>query len=384
METKIILFTKKSKKALAVVTALNPHNAGMYSVDLAAQQFLTGLNFSPILFRGQSRKGRRSERFGAQRFIRVRNTQALLKTDGVIYWGDFTTSPLFAAQDYTKREIEYGRCIDAESAFRQWGQIFLLSDAEHRTTKVASVGQNFLSLEDQLSHLKPTDRQLLETCYKNNFDLAFPRDPQSTKEFQRVVKGGHTRVQPGMDAAFLLDHATLFPELSSITPGGSFGYVFGRSGFNRRAFVERVNNTTGLTPVDLSQWLNLDRRKAHRQYRHLLRQISSSRFIVTDLYHAAINALALGVPVLGLGMMCSTQTDTLSDLKKKLLFETLDLSNFYVELSGPYLNTDTAVEKFDQIITECITGFEKYREGLEEKRNDFRNRLTAELCELML
>lgn len=67
---------KKSKKPLAVVTALNPSNAGMYSVDLAAEQFLQSLGFDPVLFRGQTRKGRRRERFGAQRFRAVPNEKS--------------------------------------------------------------------------------------------------------------------------------------------------------------------------------------------------------------------------------------------------------------------------------------------------------------------
>jgi hypothetical protein len=307
-----------------------------------------------------------------------------MNIDGVIYWGDFTTSPLFAIQDYARREIEYGRCIDVEAAFLKWNQHFLLSDVTHRTTKVASVGQNFLSLEEQLSYLNTTDRLCVETCYQNNFDLVFPRDPQSTEEFQRVTNGDHKRVQLGMDAAFLLDHAALFPELASITPGANFGYLFGRSGFDQRAFVERVQNETGLLPLDLSKWLKLDRRKAHRQYRQLLMQIASSRFIVTDLYHATINSLALGVPVLGVGKKCNAQTDTLSDLKKKILFESLGLDHFYVELAGPDLDTDIAAAQFDQSLTNCLMGFGKHRKFIEGKRSDFRNRLSDGLRELIL
>ncbi|MBD3822493.1 MAG: polysaccharide pyruvyl transferase family protein [Thiotrichales bacterium] len=375
---------KKSKKPLAVVTALNPSNAGMYSVDLAAEQFLQSLGFDPILFRGQTRKGRRRERFGAQRFRAVPNEKALLDAGGIVYWGDFTTSPLFALQDYASREVESGRCADVEAAFRVWSKKFLLADVKNRSAKVASIGQNFLGLETQISQMPAEDRKLLEICYRNNFDLVCPRDPLSTAEFKSVASGANSRVELGMDAAFLLDHEALFPELSSVTPASSFGYLFGRSDLNERAFVERVEADTGLTPINLAQWLKLNRRKGHSQYRRLLLSIASSRFVITDLYHASINSLALGVPVLGLGKISHAQIGTLSDLKKKILFCALGLDDFYLELTGPELDSELVNEKFSHALANCLSGFEHHRETVMTKRADFRSRLSVVLSELML
>lgn len=378
-ETLTMWGRRAKTKSIAVVTALNPRNAGMYSVDLAAEQFLGGLGFETILLRGQTPKARRRDRFGIQQFQRLDDPEMLLRTSALVYWGDFTTSPLFAFNDFARRDIDQGAAANPDQAFERWCRLFLLHGSDRKNTKVASVGQNFLSLGSELSRLNLGQRRRLEDCYRLNFDFLFPRDPISTEEIRSVTSGANLTVEEGMDAAFLLQQDILFPELADRKQDDSFTYVFGRSGLNAQALVKRTEAMTGLRPVELKGWLDLDPAAAHRQYGEMLGRIASSRFLLTDVYHCSINALSMGKPVLGLGVGSQSQSTTLSDLKKAILFRSLQMEGHYVDYARPAFDDHCAQKRFSDALDFCLTDFSLRAQNIANRKLSFRQRLETAL-----
>ncbi len=319
---------RTSNPRVSVVTALNPRNAGMYTVDLAASQFLTRIGLAPVLFRGQTRKRRHRETFGVQTFRRLDTSRQLTDNKRVLYWGDFTTSPLFALQEFTRREIDQGGCADQTDALQKWLDLFLLSRSDKSQARVASIGQNFLSLRHQIASLDTGTRNIIGRCYSENFDLVMPRDPVSTEEFSAVSSHSSANLVQGMDCAFLLEHERQFPKLSKDKRNQSFCYAFGRSGLDGNQIVNLVEARTKMKGIALDDWLNLDPKYAHRQVQTLLEKIASSRFIVTDLYHVCINSLSLGTPVLGLGRHSELSIRNLVRLQEAITFQVTGTGRF--------------------------------------------------------
>lgn len=367
--------SRKLRPSIVVVTALNPRNAGMYSVDLAAEQFLGDIGFDTDLLRGQTRKARQKERFGSQTFRLLQNVPMLLRTSRLMYWGDFTTSPLFGSQEYAKREIDQRGSVNQDAAFDKWSRLFLLRGTDRGKTKVSSIGQNFLSLNEEIDRLETDLRQSIRNCYQQNFDFVVPRDPISAKEFRAVAPGGDIFIEEGLDAAFLLDQSRLFPALENIKKKDTFVFLFGRSGLNSETLVRKVATLTGLEPIDLSGWLNLDPATAHQRYGTLLTKIVSSRFVMTDVYHCSINALSLGIPVLGMGLDSQKQSNTLSDLKKSILFQSLDLSEYYITLSDAGLTDAMDQGLFSETVLLCLDNFNTQAEQIRLRKLLFRENL---------
>lgn len=363
----------------------------MYSVDLAAVDFLSrnGVDFDLFTSHTFPRRGRyrllpwgidighqRRAKFGELTFNRLSDISQLYSYTHVFYWGDFTPNPIYGYEDFQRWE----RRRDVRSTKRQsldrWARLFNLSGGAIPPLTIA-VGNNF-------QHDYSTETDLYGKYIKNlgsNFDIILPRDSFSVDNLKNCLQiPERSKVLPGIDPAFLLkDNAIDGNELKSDV----FSYRFARSQLPpSQHYVLELEKTTGYKGVHLSHWDRLDASDAHPTFMRYIADIRRSRFVVTDLYHLAINAIRLNVPVFCLGNSVDSQQGSLGDFKKKILFGMLNIGRYYIEvdLAGDE-NIDGVVKFIGGELgdyEENVCGLYKFK---DELTREFESRLLSVLSQ---
>jgi len=361
----------------------------MYSVDLAAIQTLEPLGIKPSLYRIHVNRRKLPYYVADTRLRYLRWAKWLGRFDTVAYWGDFVTSPLYAVDTYRRYEAYAGRSRDPARALESWKAFCLLKGIRHKDMRVLSISQNMQSAVSTLKTLSAAQQTEISQLYRENFDAIWPRDPVSTKEAKELLIGtSGSSPQPevtcGVDAAFLVTDHLLGRLDSSLEPGKYFAYFFHRSAFKGlEGMLASVASATGLTPVPLSKWLNLDMRNGKRDYSEMTTLIENSAFVLSDTYHCCINAMTIRKPVIGLGRDATSQITTISDFKKKVLFEMFGLAE------RSYVSVPADSQALPQDSVDAIVHAARYHATgdlpidhyalVEQKTEAHRSRIMAEL-----
>lgn len=301
---------------IAVVCAANGMNAGMFSVDLAAQAYLSSLPCRFEMF--MAAPTRIDHDFGAGPMRLLSSPEQLAPFDVVLYWGDFLTNPIYARNDFTTMMIDRGICPDRAAAMAHWRRLMLPGDGVRPGQRIAAIGGNFQHDFPTLDLRLMADMEALAT----RFDLILPRDDFSLRNLARFFDFDRLgRVRPGLDPAFLL------PPLRR-RPVRGFSFAFARSQLHDPDAL--VPALPGLRALPVEGWLRLRPKGAAAQLLAWRQQIAASAFVLTDIYHLAVNALNMGVPVILLANDVDRQSGTLGDFKKHALMRTLGLDDWLV------------------------------------------------------
>lgn len=369
--------------AVNVVTAYNPRNAGMYSVDFAARQFFEDIGVSARFIETQRpRRWHKRVPMGRHSTTFLRDAKKLVEADALVYWGDFLNNPLYGSRDFQIRDLSFKHSTSAGEAFAKWKELFLLHRIGCGGTRVVAASGNFQYFGKVLSTCSRDEQDEIAACFRGNFSSILPRDPASTQALREAIPdAAQGVVSTGLDAAFLFSPERAFPSLSSVEENGTFCYFFGRSQLEEQdLLITRLARETGLRPVALTHWHQLSRWRADQQFRHLLQTMRAGTFTITDTYHCAINAMTLARPVIGIGRTPSGALTTLNEHKKSTLFHMLDLGDSYVEIPTAQISTTQMVR-----ILELAAVFaarpdtkEMYRE-LRRQTDVYRDRLRRAL-----
>ncbi len=310
----------------AVLCAFHNGNAGMYSVDLAAHQFLKDVGIAFDLYVGQTDAGNSFHKYGGMNFKVCRDQAELQDYSHIIYWGDFLNNPVYGKAEYSYQEVGLKRSETLSLGYEAWKKVMLPDRSKLSSSRVISVSNNFQGVDQKISGGEADE---LAENFKTGFDAILPRDPYGLHSLRSLfpsAAGGY--VEQGIDAAFLWDPHREFT-LSREAKKPYFSYHFGRSNIqNSDALVRAISRATGLEARPLDGWLAC-RPRPREMMEGLVRQMAASRFVVSDTYHCCVNAMNLDVPVIGLGRSASEQIGTLGDYKKFALFDMFNLSHRY-------------------------------------------------------
>jgi len=361
---------------VAILTASNPQNSGMYSVDLAAKHLFSHLGIPHTFFLAQPRKKRGARylpmldwqqlRFGVLKHRMLHSIRELEGFSHIVYWGDFLNNPRFGAEDFSPTDVANGYSKTKEEAFERWSEIFALS-AGKPSARVIAAGGNF-------QHSFSLDEAAILGSFLRSADFVAPRDPFSFKNIAPLTTSSTTLIQ-GMDCAFLLPS-----DIPRKRATNYFCYEFGRSSLpDTEDLVRSVEAATGLTGIRLPHWLYLKAGSAHAVFEEQRNTLYSAQFILTDIYHLSVNGISSGVPVYCLGRAHKSQAGTLGDFKKKTLFSMLDLNNYYFEIASkrdPYRSVVKAIEyksrRSDQ-------EWSDHQERIQKMKEDFRSALYSSI-----
>ena len=329
---------------VAVMLAYNQRNAGMYSVDLAAQKFFRESGHKFNLYRALH--GRYFPFLMNGSLLRcLQDREALKRADAIVYWGDFAQNPLYGTIDFHMRETRAGkRDQPLSDSVEKWKQFFLLKDFAREHRKVFSVSTNFQSANRILDSLEPESAAEIKQLL-GQFDGIYPRDRESTREVREMVSSDwRADVRYGVDAAFLNREDGV--QRQPVKPT-TFTYMFHRSKITEaeeNALVSAVAQATGLKPVHLADWVKLKFRKWDRQFASMTRELQNAAFNLSDTYHCLINAMINNTPTIGIGRAEAIQTSSVSEFKKRELFAMFDLSEYYFEFGSADLGPEV-IEK---------------------------------------
>jgi hypothetical protein len=363
---------------IAVITAANPRNSGMYSVDLAAKSLFTRMGYNHTIFVTQARRSRVSRyvplfskynlSYGEINFKFLKSMGDISeKFTHIVYWGDFLNNPRYGRVDFSPRDVAFGHSRSNTDAFNRWADIFGLS-AGKPSAKTIAIGGNFQHSFDE------TESSALRSFLKK-VDFIMPRDPRSLENIKPLASST-TNLAQGLDCAFLLPPAALPTKAKRY-----FCYEFGRSSLKDvDKLISTIENTTGLQAMRLSQWLNLKERNAKTVFRQQREALLSAQFVITDIYHLSINSIQCGVPVYGLGRFDLEQTGTLGDYKKRILFSMLGLENYYFEIAeGDEFAYSSIIEAIQNRPERDAPEWRQHIERIELMRGGFLSSLLAAL-----
>jgi hypothetical protein len=326
----------------AVIFAPNPKNLGMYSVDLAGYELLQTMT-DHVDFFAEYESNVGGFTYGSMMLHRHTSAKQMVGYDKIIYWGDFTTSFPYAKRDYfgrtgkmffpySKSLIKLGltKKLVQRRAISHWEKLYL---PQFRDKAYYSIGQNFQTMSKAVFDSLPDTTQ---DRYRQ-FRSILPRDSASLENLNLMFSAYSPRppLQQICDLAFLLKRP---PRLASARGKNkkNVGVYFRRSKIkNIGNILDAISRYANVVPF--ADWIdsNLDYDLAFAKNVSLMRECD---VIVSDTYHFLINALREGCPVIGLGNAESEQVSTTGDFKKKVLFADTGLSEFYLEMSGGFLD----------------------------------------------
>ncbi len=349
---------------IAVISAFNCHNYGMYSVDLAADHFFRelGLPFTHVVTQ-------RRTRVGKLRFQLLRRPEDFAGFDRVVYWGDFLNNPMWGAEDYANREMRRHGVRDPATGLANWSELYLNLKRHHPAVSVFALGGCFLGADTRTS--QPTRDHLVD--FLQSAELVLPRDGKSLEIVRELAPVEHVR--PGMDCAWLLP----FGPKPQVSESRYFVCFLGRTlRRQHKRLAAELAKATGLQPVWLD-WLNLrlPRFVAHWNFNRMHRLIAGARFVVTDTYHLVINALNRGVRTVCLYDASQSPTaGSCGDVKKQVLMEESGFASMLVEVAGSV----PLAQRIHRRLQTCDEQAESASFArLAQRRSEFRRELRAAL-----
>ncbi|KAB2309189.1 hypothetical protein F8A87_10365 [Betaproteobacteria bacterium SCN2] len=318
------------KKDFAIICAANisKRNSGMYSVDLAAQQYFSGLGRSFDLCMTQG-----DGVVGSLRFRKLRTPEDYLDYKNIVYWGDFQNNPLWGANDYCNKEIAYEGVTDREIAFQNWANRYLLlprmigNDAD-----VYAIGGSFMGAQEYLSD--PAINQPF-LYFLSSAKRIIVRDSASYRFLSALSH--NPGILQGFDCAALL-------RMPAARKGSFFVYSFRRTigKEDARRLVRAVEKATGFKGVAIN-WLGRKPRlrSPHGNFVRNSRLISQAQFALSDIYHFCINSFGRGTPALCIGTREGDFRSTLDDHKKFVLYEMLGSDSLIFDCRRDALSDET-------------------------------------------
>ena len=320
---------------IAVISAFNPYNYGMYSVDLAAHHFFTELGepFTHVVTQRRTRTGR-------LRVKLLREVPQFGEFDSVVYWGDFLNNPMWGAADYVEREAKRHQVRDPQQAWGNWRDLYLNLKRHHPKLRVFAIGGCFLGADGLgLARARKPFQEFVHSA-----DLVSPRDDRSFEIVRQLVT--HGRVLPGIDCAWLLP----FEPRPEPHTSSYFVSFLGRTLRHKDCrFIREVARRTGLRPVWID-WMNLrpPRFLAHWNFERMHRLIAGARFVLTDAYHLVINSLNRSVRTVCLHDADQSESNgTCGDVKKRILLEQVGLPSMLVDVGDRTTLARRIVERME-------------------------------------
>lgn len=323
----------------------------MYSVDLAAVQFFKSIGIDCDFFVPFFSPRQTFPSFGKVKLRPYRNPSQLRNYQRVIIWGDFTTHPMYARNDYVRRKVlrenvgnfRWGvrqftnalSKLDYKYSYEEWENLYLLAEEDEKPPVFLSIGQNFQSLTNSKT---PYDIGEINKLY-SRFDVILPRDSSSLGELKRLSSPKLSNVRLGMDCAFLLRSSSFLFKKRPIRRRLKIGYYFHRS---RIQNVESLLSQIGGLQVDcfeIKGWIGAKPLMLDRHFRRVTESLRSCDLVISDTYHLLINTLILGTLAVGLGVKTPDQNSTVADYKKRVLFEDFGSSDLYVECEDSSLSS---------------------------------------------
>jgi hypothetical protein len=308
-------------RTLAVIVALPVGgNPGMLSVEAAFESFRRRheLGCEPRYYGLESGP----DTPGAlQRRSLEAEWEEVLAADAILYWGDFQQARRFYRLDLLRRSAG-DRSERADLLERSYRHLLLQGAENEVLEKTILFGGSLLS-DDIGDACDPAYRSTALRFFSRAHEI-WMRDPVSAA--MAAALSSYSRpIRPGVDCALLLE--PLRPADGVRRRRRSVcGVSFGRSVRLRRSrrFAEALSDRMKADIRELA-WF-----QSGIPFERKLETLADCDFVVTDIYHLAVNAWREGIPAVCIGAGADRRVGTLTDKKKEILYLGYGARPFYV------------------------------------------------------
>ncbi|WP_432471663.1 hypothetical protein [Amphritea sp. HPY] len=327
---------------ISIVCAFNPNrNTGMYTVDKAALDFFKNLPDAKLSFYtigdlSQFDSGESEETINYMSLLD--NYESFISSDRIVYWGDFLHSYTYWINDLIPRMLAHKVSSSFDESIEHIYKTILLEGAETSVlNKVVIYGSTMLPDD---STVLTEDRYFsgIKRLLSHSRGVFF-RDALSNAKYSFLDSD---RSMYGTDCAIL--NSNTYPISTKIN--NKVAVYFGRSGRLERlkflTFAYFVTKKSGKKPKWV-QWFpqkNRDRifsyllsgkvSQEQQQPSDIIQNLYSYDFVITDVYHMAVNSWARGIPAILIGYGAKHDKGTLGSKKKETLYAQFFLQKFYV------------------------------------------------------
>lgn len=286
-------------------------NTGMISVDLAFES----LNLKNVsVTRFCSWKNISKKTSIDLEYTELTNISQLENFDKIIFWGDFLHWIEYFKKDWFNKTIKQNPAITFNDASDVWYSLYLLENRIDLQRKTIIFGSTLYGLNSN-SFVDSRYLSALKSLY-SNCQISMHRDIFSTN-FIKQLTAGIGNSEFGCDCSLLLDSSSYVDTV--ISNQDYFLYSFGRSGQTEllTKFVFDLGKAIGKKPVEL-KWLS--KGTGVNYLIDSIKKIKGSSFIITDIYHFALNSNRENIRTICIGNGNSKIVDTLSDKKKEIFY----------------------------------------------------------------
>jgi len=334
------------KRNIAVVCARPPErNTGMATVDLAAHTALRRMMpHCNIDLYALGERNHVSYQPGDLPYEHVpiqSDPQRFLESDIILFWGDFVHSHAYWKYDVGLWSgVADGKraTVLSDDALRY---MFLSGHSTDDLGKAVIFGSTLIT---------NTAESFIDAHYAAAFNRLFKaaggvllRDALSAAKVSPLRAGEATL---GCDPAFLLEDSDLhlLDDYEETVDRSGLGVFFGRS--PSRVAMHGLARALGGHLRQECRWLpwfptrrllryasrplGLSIPAGHQTPGAILAQLGSCQLLLTDTYHACVNAWRLGIPAVCIGQGAATMENSLGDKKKEILYEMIGAQALYV------------------------------------------------------
>lgn len=353
-------------RKVGVICAFNPGNTGMFSVDLAASQLFDAWNIDYTLINFQKRPWRLPSKY-----LVCRNINKLGQFTHLLYWGDFQNNPVYGTRDFASREMKFGNARTVDIAVSNWTRLHLdLPHILQKHARVASIGNCFLGAREAAAQyaLGPSLTRFADTAFR-----ILPRETDSVNEISSASSNKPPlNISTGIDPAFLLEPK----EYQNFRECHCFGYYFARSDVRDISEgLKAIEARTSLAPLGVSWAVGNRKAKQKDLFYSALATMKKCRFVVTDVYHLAVNALNHGAPVVLVSRKSSATKSSVDDQKKYALVEQLGAMPLHLPLAEDaslFSQAGKIIETYEGLMDGQIS-FREIMGGLGKQKDRFRS-----------
>ncbi len=326
---------------IALICAFNPNqNSGMYTVDRAAEEFFSDrsdINISYYSLGDVSLFDDGAKNSDIEYQSLIEQYDNIIAADLILFWGDFLHSYSYWQSDLVPRMMAHKLASSHEQAQDILCKHLLFEDSDQSILKKVVIYGSTLIPDTAKDFCDERYFKGIERLFSQCRGIYF-REAFSAARFSYLRP---FEVIYGTDCALLNSHKYPPHQCASNT----IGIYFGRSGRWERIkffFIARkIAKLAGkklkwiswfpIKPRDRidAKWLTGETNIVFNGGMDTVNELKNFEFVITDVYHTAVNAWARSIPTILFGSSAGSDTDTVGSKKKETLyFQYLNQRNY--------------------------------------------------------
>jgi len=296
-------------------------NHGMISVDMAFQTIKESLGEEVEVTRFCS--WRDLSKGDSLNYNHYYSVDQLKNYDKIIFWGDFLQWLGYAKNDWLDKSASMDMKMSNDELIDMWYSLFLFEHSPSLRKKTILFGGTIYGINS--NHISDFRYLNSLTNLVQDAILVKSRDVLSANFVSQLAPVKTDTF--GCDCALLMK-----PNIIAYSEKSYFLYSFARSG-NNKLELEKISNMLAIyTGIEARPIPWIAKGASENSLSRNIKLINDASFVITDIYHLAVNSWRESIPAICIGHGASTINNTLSDKKKEIFYHQMFGIDYYIFL----------------------------------------------------